>query len=59
MLRYVRIFYIYKEVDIPRSNDFIRHLNLNFHLALENTGNRALNTFVDYDHNNLINNKRP
>ena len=37
----------------------MQHLNLNFHLALENIDNRALNTLVEYDHNNLLNRKRP
>ena len=42
MLWYVRNFHIYKVIDIPRLNDFIQNLNLNFHLALENVDNRAL-----------------
>ena len=56
---YVRNFHIYKEIDIPRLNDFMHCLNLNFPLALENIGNGALNTFVEHDHNNPVNRKRP
>ena len=56
---YVRNFYIYEEIDILRLNDFMQYLSLNFHLALENIYNRSLNTFVEYDHNNPINRKRP
>ena len=33
--------------------------NLNFHLDSENIDNRALNTLVEYDHNNPINRKHP
>ena len=40
-------------------NDFRQHLILNFYLAIENTDNRALNTLVEYNHNNLINIKHP
>ena len=37
----------------------MQYLNLNFHLALENIDNRALNILVEYDHNNPINRKHP
>ena len=56
---YFRNFYIYKEIDIPRLNDFMQHFNLNFHLSLGNVDNCTLNTLVEYDHNNPINRKRP
>ena len=56
---YIRNFHIYKDINIPRLNDFIQYLNLNFHLALENADNHALNTLVEYDHQNSINRKRP
>ena len=46
---YVRNFHIYKEIELSGLKDFIRHLNLNFHLALENTKNNALNTLAEYD----------
>ena len=46
---YARNFHIYKEIGLPRLNNFIQHLNLNFHLALENTDNNALNTLAVYD----------
>ena len=52
------IVYIYKEIELPRLNDFMQHLNLNFHLALENTENNALNTLAEYDHNDPINRMR-
>ena len=55
---YVRNFHIYKETELPRLNDFMQHLNLNFHLALENTENNALNALAEYDHNYLTNRKR-
>ena len=55
----VRNFHIYKEINIPRLNDFIQHLNLNFHLALENIDNHALNTFAEYHHSNPIKRKHP
>ena len=55
----VRNFHVYKEIDIPRLNEFMQHLNLNFPLPLENIDNRALNTLVEYDHNNPMNRKRP
>ena len=54
---YVRNFHIYKEIELPRLNDFIQHLNLNFHLALENTDNNALNILAEYDHNDTSNRK--
>ena len=54
---YVRNFHIYKEIELPRWNDFIQHLNLNFHLALENTDSIALNAFAAYDHYDLLNRK--
>ena len=41
---YVRNFHIYKGSDIPRLNDFMQYLNLNFHLALENVDNHAKHT---------------
>ena len=56
---YVQKFYIYKEIDIPRLNDFNQHFNLNFHLALENIDNVTLNTLAEYDHNNPVNRKFP
>ena len=37
----------------------MQDFNLNFHLTLENIDNRALNTLVEYDHNNPINRKLP
>ena len=43
-LIFFRNFHIYKEIDTPRLNDFMQFLNLNFHMALENIDNRALNT---------------
>ena len=52
---YVRKFHIYKEIDVPFLNDFIQYLNLNFYFALENVDNHALNTCVEYDHNNPLN----
>ena len=56
MPRYIRIFYIYKEIAIPRTmNNFMQHLNLNFHLALENIDNRAFITLAECDDNNSIN----
>ena len=51
---YVRNFHIYKDIDIPRLNDFI-HLNLNFHLVLEYIANRVLNTLAEYDPNSVNN----
>ena len=42
----VRNFHVYKEIDIPRLNEFMQHLNLNFPLPLENIDNRALNTLA-------------
>ena len=48
-----------EKMDILHLNDFTLHFNLNFHLALENIDNRALNTFAVYDHNNPIKRKRP
>ena len=50
----VRNFHIYTEIELPRLNDFIQHLKLNFHLALENTENNVLNTLAEYDHNDSI-----
>ena len=56
---YVRNFHIYKEIELPRLNDFIQHLNIKFYLALENKDNNALNTLAEYDHNDPSNRKRP
>ena len=56
---YVRNFHIYKEIELPRLNDFIQHLNIKFHLALENNDNNALNTLAKYDHNDPSNRNRP
>ena len=53
MTLYIRNFHIYKEIEILRLNDFMQHLNLNFHLALENIDNSALSTLTEYVHNNL------
>ena len=55
---YVRNFHIYKEIEFPHLNNFM-HLNLNFHLALENTENDALNKLAEHDHNDPIKRKRP
>ena len=44
---YARNFYVYEEIGIILLNVFIKHLNLNFHLALENIDNRALNALVE------------
>ena len=55
---YVWNFHIYKEIELPRLNDFMQHLNWNFHLPLENTENNILNTLAEYDHNDPINRKR-
>ena len=38
---------------------FIQHLNVNFHLAIENTENNALNTLAEYDLIDPINRKCP
>ena len=56
---FVRNFHIYKEIELPSLNDFIQHLNLKFHLALENNDNNALNALAEYDHNDPRNRKRP
>ena len=48
-------FHIYKEIDILSFNDFVQHLNFNFHLALENVDNRTLNALVEIDYNSPIN----
>ena len=47
----VRNFHIFKEIELPCLNNFIQHLNLNFHLALENIENNALNTLEEHAHN--------
>ena len=39
--------------------DFFQHLNIKFHLALEDNDNNALNTLAEYDHNDPSNRKRP
>ena len=39
MAWYVRNFHSFKEAELPRLIDFIQNLNLNFHLAIENTEN--------------------
>ena len=54
----VRNFHIHKEIELPRLNDFIQHLNLNFHLVFENTDDIALNTLAEYDHNDPRNRRR-
>ena len=56
---YVQNFHIYKEIEHPRLKDFIQHLNIKFHLALENNDNNALNTLAEYDYNDPSNRKRP
>ena len=56
MIGYGGNFHIYKETGL-RLNDFMQHLNLNFHLALINAENSASNTLAEYDHNNPINRK--
>ena len=54
-----RNFYIHKQIDIPCLNDFIQHLNFNFHLSLDNVDNRVLNALAEYDHKNPIYGKLP
>ena len=56
---YVRNFHVYTEIELPMLNDFIQHLNLNFHLASENTDKYALNTLAAYDHYDPSNRKCP
>ena len=56
---YGQKFHIYREIGIPRLNDSVQHLNLSFHLDLEKLDIRALNTFAEYDHNNVIKRKLP
>ena len=38
---YGRNYHIYKEINIPRLNDYIQQLNLHFHLVLENSDESA------------------
>lgn len=46
---HVRKFHLYKEINFPKINTFIQHLNINFHLALETSEKSALNTLPAYD----------
>ena len=56
---YVRNFQICKEIETPRQNYFIQHLNLDIHLSLDNIENSVLKTLAEYNHKNPINGKNP
>ena len=56
---YVWNFHIYKEIELPRLNDFIQNLNIKFHLALETNDNNSLNTLAEYDHKDTSNRRLP
>ena len=49
MLQYIQNFHNYKSVELPRLNDFMQQLNLNFHLVLESIENNAFITVTEYE----------
>ena len=44
--RYLQNQYFFKETAISHLKHYIQHLNLNFHLALQNNDNPVLNSFA-------------
>ena len=50
---------LYSEISYPRLGAYIKKLNSNFHMALQNNNNPALNELENYDHIIFANRNRP
>lgn len=50
---------IYKEINVPRLENFYEKLNINFHNSILNSNNSALNTLPAYDPVYTVDRKRP